>query len=99
MRRIRASLALVVALVLAFTGLATVPATAATPDDDVNTIVSRLQEYYLAQGDEIIIANGIYLARVSEAQEYAASQYVRARSTAVTRAGSSKPLASASRYA
>ncbi|UIN30185.1 discoidin domain-containing protein [Microbacterium binotii] len=74
MRRIRASLALVVALVLAFTGLATVPATAATPDDDVNTIVTRLQEYYLAQGDEIIIANGIYLARVSEAQEYAASQ-------------------------
>lgn len=74
MRRIRASVALVIALVLAVTGLGATPAAVATPDDDVNTIVSRLQEYYLAQGDEIIIANGIYLARSSEAGRYAASQ-------------------------
>lgn len=74
MRRIRASVALVVAFVVALAGLVATPAMAATPEDDVNTIVSRLQEYYLAQGDDIIIANGIYLARTSEAQDYAASQ-------------------------
>lgn len=74
MRRIRASVALVIAFVIALASLVATPAVAASPDDDVNTIISRLQEYYLAQGDEIIIANGIYLARTSEAQDYAASQ-------------------------
>ncbi|WP_084469845.1 polysaccharide lyase family 8 super-sandwich domain-containing protein [Jiangella gansuensis] len=74
MRRIRALIAVALSLVLAGAGLVTLPASAAPGADDVNTIVSRLQEYYLGQGDEIIIANGIYLARTSEALEYVASQ-------------------------
>lgn len=75
MRRIRALIAAALSLVLAGAGLvATLPAAAAPGTDDIDTIVSRLQEYYLAQGDEIIIANGIYLARTSEALEYVASQ-------------------------
>jgi chondroitin AC lyase len=68
-------IALAVALVLGGGGLAAAPrAAAAGPAGDVATIVSRLEEYYLGQGDQIIIANGIYLARTSEALEYAATQ-------------------------
>ncbi|WP_308798280.1 polysaccharide lyase family 8 super-sandwich domain-containing protein [Agromyces silvae] len=74
MRRIKSLLAFAVALVIGVTGFAVTPASAATPEDDVQTINSRLQEYYLGQGDEIIIANGIYLARTSEALEYVESQ-------------------------
>lgn len=74
MRHITALLALPLALVLGVTSLASTPAAAATPDDDAKTITSRLQDYYLAQGDEIIIANGVYLARTSEALDYVASQ-------------------------
>lgn len=74
MRRIKALIAVAVAVVLGVTGLVATPASAATPEEDVKTIISRLQEYYLAQGDEIIIANGIYLARASEAVEYAETQ-------------------------
>jgi hypothetical protein len=73
MRRIRSLLAFTVALVIGASGLAAAPA-AAAPADDVATVISRLQDYYLGQGDEIIIANGIYLARTSEALDYAASQ-------------------------
>lgn len=74
MRHLRALIALVVALVVGAGGLAVTPAAqAATPDEDVATIIGRLQEYYLGQGDEIIIANGIFLARTSEARDYAAA--------------------------
>lgn len=73
MRRIKALLALAVVLAVGASGSVATPASAAS-GDDVATIVSRLQDYYLGQGDEIIIANGIYLARTSEAQDYAASQ-------------------------
>lgn len=73
MRHLKALTALTLALVLGVTGLSST-ATAATPDDDVTTMASRIQDYYLAQGDEIIIANGIYLARTSEALDYVASQ-------------------------
>ncbi len=73
MRHIKASLALALALVLGVTGLTSTAAVAA-PADDAKTMISRLQDYYLAQGDEIIIANGIYLARTSEALDYVASQ-------------------------
>jgi chondroitin AC lyase len=67
--------ALALALALGGTGLAGAPRTqAATPAEDVGTIITRLQEYYLGQGDEIVIANGIFLARASDARDYAASQ-------------------------
>lgn len=49
-------------------------ASAADASDDITTMVSRIQEYYLEQGDDVIIANGIYLARTSEALDYVASQ-------------------------
>lgn len=75
MRHIKAWLAAALALVLSGTGLAAAPqATAAPAAEDVDTVISRLRDYYLDQGDEIIIANGIYLARTSEALEYAQSQ-------------------------
>lgn len=75
MRHLRAAIALTLALVLGGAGLAGAPrAQAATPAEDVGTIITRLQEYYLGQGDEIIIANGIFLARASEARDYAPSQ-------------------------
>ncbi|RAZ31399.1 discoidin domain-containing protein [Microbacterium sp. SMR1] len=74
MRSLTALAATITALVLGAGALIAPPAAAATLDDDVDTIVSRLQDYYLGQGDDIIIANGIFLARASEAQEYAASQ-------------------------
>lgn len=76
MNHLKAVVAFALALVLGITGLAAGPASAAaaTAEDDVATVVSRLQEYYLGQGDEIIIANGIYLARTSEALDYVASQ-------------------------
>ncbi|MFF7291097.1 discoidin domain-containing protein [Microbacterium sp. NPDC008134] len=72
MKRIAAFIAFTLALVLGSSALAT-PASAA-PEDDVATVIDRLEEYYLGQGDEIIIANGIYLARTSEALDYVASQ-------------------------
>ena len=75
MRHLKAVIALAVALVLGAGGLAGAPrAAAADPAQDVGTIITRLQEYYLGQGDEILIANGIYLARASEARQYAADQ-------------------------
>jgi chondroitin AC lyase len=74
MRRIKAFLALTLALTLGITGLTSTAAIAATPDDDVKTMVARIEQYYLDQGDDIIIANGIYLARTSEALDYVASQ-------------------------
>lgn len=77
MRRIRALLAVALSLVLGGTVLVAAPASAEPGDTadsaDVETIVSRLQEHYLGQGDEVLIANGIYLARTSEALEYVAS--------------------------
>lgn len=72
MKRIAAFIAFTVALVLGTSAIAA-PAYAA-PEDDVATVIDRLEEYYLGQGDEIIIANGIYLARTSEALDYLASQ-------------------------
>lgn len=72
MKRIAAFIAFTLALVLGSSALAA-PASAA-PEDDVATVIDRLEEYYLGQGDEIIIANGIYLARTSEALDYVASQ-------------------------
>ncbi|MFJ2505099.1 polysaccharide lyase family 8 super-sandwich domain-containing protein [Microbacterium sp. NPDC087592] len=73
MRRITAFIAFTVALVIGSSALTTVPASAA-PEDDVATVIDRLEEYYLGQGDDIIIANGIYLAKTSEALDYVASQ-------------------------
>jgi hypothetical protein len=73
MRRIPAFIAFTVALVIGSSALAVGPASAA-PEDDVATVIDRLEDYYLGQGDEIIIANGIYLARTSEALDYVASQ-------------------------
>lgn len=74
MRRVTGLLALLLALVVGGSTLtATAPAVAAI-DDDVATVVQRLEEYYLGQGDDIIIANGIYLAKTSEALDYVASQ-------------------------
>jgi chondroitin AC lyase len=74
MNHVKALLAFALALVLSVAGIVAGPVPAATADDDVDTVISRLQEYYLSQGDEIIIANGIYLARTSEALEYVESQ-------------------------
>src|SRR6478752_7131627 len=50
------------------------PPQAADLETDVSTIVTRLQDYYLSQGDEVQIANGIYLAQTSGALDYVASQ-------------------------
>src|SRR6185312_14023532 len=50
------------------------PAQAADLETDVSTVVTRLQDYYLSQGDEVQIANGIYLAQTSNALDYVASQ-------------------------
>lgn len=74
MRRIKALLALSLVLILGVSGLSASPAVAAGSDEDISVIIDRLQDYYLAQGDEIIIANGIYLARTSEALDYVESQ-------------------------
>lgn len=41
--------------------------------DDIQLIVDRLQQRFLAQGDQVRIANGIFLARTSEALAYAES--------------------------
>lgn len=41
--------------------------------DDIRLIVERLQQRFLAQGDQVRIANGIFLARTSEALTYAES--------------------------
>ncbi|MFF0225937.1 polysaccharide lyase family 8 super-sandwich domain-containing protein [Streptomyces sp. NPDC004629] len=41
--------------------------------DDIQLIVERLQQRFLAQGDQVRIANGIFLARTSEALAYAES--------------------------
>lgn len=73
MKRIAAFIAFIVALVLGSAAIVAAPASAA-PEDDVAMVIDRLEEYYLGQGDEIIIANGIYLARTSEALDYVASQ-------------------------
>lgn len=73
MRHVTAFITFLLALTLGVTGIAA-PASAATPGDDVSTMVSRIQQYYLDQGDDVIIANGIYLARTSEALDYVASQ-------------------------
>lgn len=73
MRRITALFAFILAAVVAGSGLATAPA-AAADDDAFATVIDRLEDYYLGQGDDIIIANGIYLARTSEALDYVASQ-------------------------
>lgn len=74
MRSVRALISAFLALVLSAVGLVVAPAGAEPPGDDVDTITSRLREYYLGQGDDVIIANGIYLARTSEALDYVASQ-------------------------
>ncbi|RFU84852.1 hypothetical protein DY218_20430 [Streptomyces triticagri] len=44
-----------------------------TAADDLQIIIGRLQERFLAQGDEVRVANGIFLARTSEALSYAES--------------------------
>ncbi|PZQ87648.1 MAG: hypothetical protein DI534_14345 [Leifsonia xyli] len=76
MRHLKTFLASALALTLGVTGVASTAsaAPAATPDDDVTTMISRIEDYYLAQGDDVIIANGIYLARTSEALDYVDSQ-------------------------
>ncbi|GAA4170078.1 polysaccharide lyase family 8 super-sandwich domain-containing protein [Gryllotalpicola koreensis] len=63
-----------IATALGSVGLSAPPSHAADLDSDVNTIIGRLQDYYLSQGDEVQIANGIYLAQTSEALDYVASQ-------------------------
>ncbi|NIK61532.1 discoidin domain-containing protein [Kribbella shirazensis] len=73
MRRVRFLIALTLSVVIGGNSLAVPPASAGPAKKDVETIVSRLQEYYLDQGDEIRIANGIYLGRMSEALQYAES--------------------------
>jgi hypothetical protein len=73
MKRLSTLLSSAVAFALALGALVAPPAVAA-PQDDVKTVISRLQDYYLGQGDEIIIANGIYLAQTSRALEYVDSQ-------------------------
>lgn len=72
--RLVGATAALVALALGAVGLTSAPASAADLDSDVATIVSRLQDYYLSQGDEVQIANGIYLAQTSNALDYVASQ-------------------------
>ncbi|WP_223693857.1 polysaccharide lyase family 8 super-sandwich domain-containing protein [Leifsonia poae] len=73
--RLASATAMIVVAVLGAVGLAAAPAAAAANlDADVSTIVSRLQDYFLGQGDEVQIANGIYLAQTSNALEYVASQ-------------------------
>ncbi|WP_194409570.1 discoidin domain-containing protein [Microbacterium cremeum] len=74
MKNLKAMTGIVLALALVFSAVVAAPAAAATPEEDVRTIESRLQEYYLSQGDEILLANGIYLARTSEALDYVQSQ-------------------------
>ncbi|MDN4613348.1 discoidin domain-containing protein [Leifsonia sp. F6_8S_P_1B] len=71
--RLASVLAFLVALAVTLVGLPA-PAQAADLETDVSTIVSRLQDYYLSQGDEVQIANGIYLAQTSAALDYVASQ-------------------------
>ncbi|MET3566969.1 chondroitin AC lyase [Leifsonia sp. 563] len=71
--RLSAFVAFLVAALLSAAGLAA-PAQAADLQTDVSTIVTRLQDYYLSQGDEVQIANGIYLAQTSNALDYVASQ-------------------------
>lgn len=73
MRRITAFFAFALALVIAGSGLSAAPATA-VEDDAFATVIERLEDYYLGQGDNIILANGIYLARTSEALDYVAAQ-------------------------
>jgi chondroitin AC lyase len=73
-RRVAKAVAFLSIATLSTIGLTTAPAQAADLDADVNTIISRLQDYYLSQGDEIQIANGIYLAQTSNALDYVASQ-------------------------
>ncbi|WP_432160364.1 polysaccharide lyase family 8 super-sandwich domain-containing protein [Streptomyces sp. NRRL F-5630] len=41
--------------------------------DEIQLIIERLQQRFLAQGDQVRLANGIFLARASEALSYAAS--------------------------
>ncbi|GGK94943.1 discoidin domain-containing protein [Mangrovihabitans endophyticus] len=76
MRRIRLHIAVALSLILGGFGIAVAPppASAASVDEGVATIISRLREYYLAQGDEVKIANGIFLGRTSEALQYVASE-------------------------
>lgn len=74
MRHLKALLASTLALALGITGLSSTAAVAATPEEDVDTMVTRIEQYYLDLGDDIIIANGIYLARTSEALDYVDSQ-------------------------
>ncbi|MGJ4845403.1 polysaccharide lyase family 8 super-sandwich domain-containing protein [Leifsonia sp. Le1] len=71
--RLSALVASLVVALLSIAGLAA-PAQAADLETDVSTIVNRLQDYYLSQGDEVQIANGIYLAQTSNALDYVASQ-------------------------
>jgi chondroitin AC lyase len=71
--RFSAVAAFLLTAVLSLTGFSA-PAQAADLDSDISTIVSRLQDYYLSQGDEVQIANGIYLAQTSDATDYVASQ-------------------------
>jgi len=73
MRRIAALIAFTLVVVVGATGLSIIPAAAAA-GDDLDTIITRLEDYYAGQGDEIIIANGVYLARVSDALDYVESQ-------------------------
>ncbi|MFB4352590.1 discoidin domain-containing protein [Microbacterium sp. LS_15] len=74
MRRVTALLSFLLALVIGGSTLTAASPASAAIDDDVATVVQRLEEYYLGQGDDIIIANGIYLAKTSEALDYVASQ-------------------------
>lgn len=72
--RLVGATAALIALALGMAGLTSAPATAADLDSDVGTIVTRLQDYFLSQGDEVQIANGIYLAQTSNALDYVSSQ-------------------------
>ncbi|GAA2019832.1 polysaccharide lyase family 8 super-sandwich domain-containing protein [Pseudokineococcus marinus] len=74
MKLLQSLAALTASLAVALAGAGAVPAAAATAEEDVDVIASRLQDYYLSQGDEVLLANGIYLARTSDATDYLASQ-------------------------
>lgn len=61
-------------MALGIAGFVANPAQAATEEEELEVIVSRLREYYLEQGDEILLANNVFLAKTSEAMDYVAAQ-------------------------
>ncbi|MDR2454476.1 MAG: discoidin domain-containing protein [Bifidobacteriaceae bacterium] len=71
---IRRGLALGAAAAVAAAGaLAGATPAAAAIEDDIAQVAARLQAHYIGLGDDILIANGIYLAQMSNALDYAES--------------------------